>query len=435
MAMIAAGVGGEKPLHPPPQVTVVRGPKQHVEVVGHQAVAQQVHGHEGAGIDHRLDEGVVITRLVENGLASVTPIQGVIPHPTDGGASSSRHAPRIPNEDHAVNKALCPRFSFSAETVLAQATYTYDALDNRIGLDENGTQTWTLYDGSTPVMDFNGSGSLTMRYLNGPAGDIVDTVLARQSAGGTVAWYLPDRLGTIRDLINNSGSIIDHVDYSAFGTVQGESSPSNGDRMVGFAGMERDTVTGLNLAVHRVENPGTGRWTSQDPVGFTAGDADLYRYVGNASTDATDPGGLDESATSVAQPSPVAPVIIRPTKPGETIKPPAGKPVTIITGVPVIIWIPSGSNVTSSNLSGSMTFNCPGPDPGLITVTPDFGVPTTITITPAPKPKPPVPKPSPPPPVPKPSPPPPVPKPPVYPRPFQLPNAQPRPGPPGIVFT
>jgi hypothetical protein len=65
----------------------------------------------------------------------------------------------------------------SGGTVLAEATYTYDALDDRIGMNENGTQTWTLYDGSTPVLDFNGSGSWEMRYLNGPTGDIVDTVL------------------------------------------------------------------------------------------------------------------------------------------------------------------------------------------------------------------------------------------------------------------
>ena len=182
----------------------------------------------------------------------------------------------------------------STGTILAQVTYTYDALDNRIGMDENGTQTWTLYDGSDPIMDFNGSGSLEMRYLNGPTGDLVDTVIARESAGGTIAWYLPDRLGTIRDLINNSGSIIDHVDYSAFGTQLDESSPSNGDRMMGFAGMERDTVTGLNLAVNRVQNPGTGRWTSQDPDGFRPGDPDLYRYVGNRPTDAADPAGLGD---------------------------------------------------------------------------------------------------------------------------------------------
>jgi hypothetical protein len=123
--------------------------------------------------------------------------------------------------------------------------YTYDD-DNRIGMDENGTRTWTLYDGSDPIMDFNSSGSLEMRYLNGPTGDLVDTVIARESAGRTIAWYLPDRLGTIRDLLNNSGSIIDHVDYSALGTVLDESDPSEGDRMMGFAGTERDTVTGLS---------------------------------------------------------------------------------------------------------------------------------------------------------------------------------------------
>ena len=134
----------------------------------------------------------------------------------------------------------------SGGTTLEQVTYTYDALDNRIGMDENGTQTWTLYDGSDPVMDFSSGGSLEMRYLNGPTGLLVDTVLARESSGGTIAWYLPDRLGTVRDLISNSGSIIDHVDYSAFGMQLDESSPANGDRMVGFAGMERDTVTGLN---------------------------------------------------------------------------------------------------------------------------------------------------------------------------------------------
>ena len=199
----------------------------------------------------------------------------------------------------------------SDDTVIAQATYTYDALGNRIGMDENGTQTWTLYDGSDPIMDFNGSGSLEMRYLNGPTGDLVDTVIARESAGGTVAWYLPDRLGTIRDLINNSGSIIDHVDYSAFGTVLDESDPSNGDRMMGFAGMERDTVTGLNLAVYRVQDPGTGRWTSQDPLSFAAGDADLYRYVSNGPTDADDPSGLLPPHTRLPNPKrdPVVPIM------------------------------------------------------------------------------------------------------------------------------
>src|SRR2546421_515233 len=40
-------------------------------------------------------------------------------------------------------------------------------------------------------------------------------------------------------------------------------------------------------------DPKTGRWISQDPLGFTAGDTNLYRYVGNSPTNATDPRGLE----------------------------------------------------------------------------------------------------------------------------------------------
>jgi hypothetical protein len=52
----------------------------------------------------------------------------------------------------------------SGGTTLESVTYTYDALDNRIGMDENGTQTWTLYDSGNPIMDFNSS--VTVRPIH-----------------------------------------------------------------------------------------------------------------------------------------------------------------------------------------------------------------------------------------------------------------------------
>src|SRR5207249_8724954 len=110
-------------------------------------------------------------------------------------------------------------------TVLA--TFTYDALDRRIGRKEGSTTTWTLYDGpgTDPLLDFvNGATTPTTRYLNGPQAEIIDMVLSRQTSGG-VAWYLPDRLGTIRDLVDNTGALIDHVDFGVFGKVLSESSP------------------------------------------------------------------------------------------------------------------------------------------------------------------------------------------------------------------
>ena len=95
------------------------------------------------------------------------------------------------------------------------ATYTYNALDQRIGIkDSGGGQTWTVYNGTSadalPYADFNGSGTLLTRYLSGPGmvnGAVVDELLARTSSGGTTAWYLTDKLGSVRDIVSSSGSV------------------------------------------------------------------------------------------------------------------------------------------------------------------------------------------------------------------------------------
>ncbi len=44
--------------------------------------------------------------------------------------------------------------------------------------------------------------------------------------------------------------------------------------------------------LNRWYDPNVGRWISKDPIGFEAGDANLYRYVGNGATFRTDPSGL-----------------------------------------------------------------------------------------------------------------------------------------------
>jgi hypothetical protein len=48
----------------------------------------------------------------------------------------------------------------------------------------------------------------------------------------------------------------------------------------------------LQNNLNRWYDSSTGRWISQDPIGFAGGDANLSRYVGNKSTMATDPNGL-----------------------------------------------------------------------------------------------------------------------------------------------
>jgi RHS repeat-associated protein len=58
-----------------------------------------------------------------------------------------------------------------------------------------------------------------------------------------------------------------------------------------FTSREFDFETGLYYNRARYLDPTTGRWTTQDPLGFAAGDANLYRYVGNTPTLLVDPSG------------------------------------------------------------------------------------------------------------------------------------------------
>ena len=176
----------------------------------------------------------------------------------------------------------------------AVATYVYDALGRRIGFNDNGTQTWTVYDGVNGYADFNGAGTLLERYLYGPA---VDALLARTSSGGTTAWYLTDRLGTVRDIASTSGTVIDHLSYDSFGNVLSESNSGNGDRFK-FTGREFDATTGQYYYRARWYGPTVGKFINQDPKGMTAGDANLYRYVGNDTTNSTDSLGLEEDSNS-----------------------------------------------------------------------------------------------------------------------------------------
>jgi RHS repeat-associated protein len=180
----------------------------------------------------------------------------------------------------------------SGGTTIAQATFTYDAENRRIGTKVNGTQSWTVYDGVNPYADFNSSGTLQDRYLYGPA---VDEILARIDSSNNVAWYLTDRLGTIRDVVNTTGTVLDHVIYDSFGNVTSETNATNGDRFK-FTGREYDAATGLYYYRARYYDPSTGRFMRQDPSGYAAGDSNLYRYTGNGPTNETDPAGLDGGA-------------------------------------------------------------------------------------------------------------------------------------------
>ncbi|MFM8583914.1 MAG: RHS repeat-associated core domain-containing protein, partial [Planctomycetaceae bacterium] len=181
----------------------------------------------------------------------------------------------------------------------------YDLHDRRISrsvdADSNGTFETVqrfAYDGSDLVLTFSGSTNrLTNRYLHGPG---IDEILADEqiSATGaaTVIWSLADRLGTIRDLVQHSTTtgtttLVNHIQYDTFGQLLSQTNPTQ-TPWFGYTGREWDAAAGLSYYRARWYDPRAGRFISEDPLSFAAGDINLNRYVGNGATLWVDPSGM-----------------------------------------------------------------------------------------------------------------------------------------------
>ncbi|GAB6184550.1 hypothetical protein JCM17478_00520 [Thermopirellula anaerolimosa] len=162
------------------------------------------------------------------------------------------------------------------------------------------------YDGNQVVLDFQHSGAgnvvasdLRWRYLWGPA---VDQILAEEEVdGGTadlVAWTLTDHLNTVRDIAKydpgtDTTTVVNHLVYDAFGRVTSESNPAV-DSLFLFTARPLDADTGLQNNLNRWYDAAVGRWLSEDPIGFDAGDPSLVRYTRNRPTEIMDPFGWVE---------------------------------------------------------------------------------------------------------------------------------------------
>ncbi len=178
-----------------------------------------------------------------------------------------------------------------------QGTYTHDALGQRVQkavwTASSGTTTTSrfAFDNRQIIADLDGSSALTMRYL---LGSRILERLARVSSAGVVAWLLTDRLGSIRNVVNSGGSTIDTALFDGFGNIVSQSSPANGGAYL-YAGYRVDAETGLfrpDPSTGRVYGPVVGRWWMTDPIGFSGGDMNLWRYVRNSPINLVDPLGL-----------------------------------------------------------------------------------------------------------------------------------------------
>jgi RHS repeat-associated protein len=155
------------------------------------------------------------------------------------------------------------------------ASFTYDPLGRRVSKTVMSTITNFLYDGANAVQEFGANP--TANLLTGG----VDERFTRTSATETDN-YLTDALGSTVALTGSTGATQVRYSYDPYGGMSIAGSTNNS---YAYTGREFDGLafngTAIDYYRARYYNPNTGRFLSEDPIGFDGSGPNLYAYAPN----------------------------------------------------------------------------------------------------------------------------------------------------------
>jgi RHS repeat-associated protein len=161
------------------------------------------------------------------------------------------------------------------------ATFAYDPLGRRVSKKIQSTTTNFLYDGANAVQEYGTNP--TANLLTGG----VDERFTRTSATESDS-YLTDALGSTVELTDATGATEEQYSYSPYGSQSAAGMTTSNS--YAYTGREFDGL-GVDYYRARYYNPTTGRFLSEDPIGF-AGGLNLYAYARNNPVSNKDPLGL-----------------------------------------------------------------------------------------------------------------------------------------------
>jgi RHS repeat-associated protein len=136
-------------------------------------------------------------------------------------------------------------------------------------------------------------GTLTKRWLHGPQVDepLGFEVYSGTTAGGsgTAHEIFADRLGSVIEVVEAAtGTVVSSQRFDSFG-LRTATGPLL--QRYGFTGREHDAESGLIYYRARAYDPAIGMFLQRDPIGFSAGDLNLYAYTWNDPYNLKDPSG------------------------------------------------------------------------------------------------------------------------------------------------
>jgi RHS repeat-associated protein len=149
------------------------------------------------------------------------------------------------------------------------------------------TTTDYVYDGDGPhlIEEVDSSGNAIARYVYGKR---IDEPLG-QLRSGVTSYDETDGMGSVTSLSSASGAIAQTYTFDSFGNqIASSGSLTNPFR---YTGREFDMETNLYFYRARYYDSTAGKFVSEDPLRFGAGDVNFYDYVGGNPINYRDPSG------------------------------------------------------------------------------------------------------------------------------------------------
>src|SRR5438045_430005 len=170
----------------------------------------------------------------------------------------------------------------------------YDAFGRCVKRTLNGTTIYYTYDGPHPVYEWRADGTRAGWNLYGQG---IDEILLRADyqvlSNGQGYFFQQNRLGSVTYLTGFSGEMIEPDRYDAFRQPTTTYSGGSFNNRFKFTGREYQEAFGIYEYRNRAYHPGLGRFLSEDPMGFAAGDSNMFRYCGGDPVNHRDPYGLE----------------------------------------------------------------------------------------------------------------------------------------------